>query len=108
MVTVSFVRGQVYLALLPGMENEKPYLIVSNNARNAALAMALAVRITTSDKQRVRTAIRIPDEECCIGSVLCDDIEPLYPEHIRRLVGALSPSVMLRVADGLRVALALG
>ncbi len=107
MSTISFIRGQVYFAVLPGLESEKPYLIVSNNARNGALRTALVVRITTSDKPHVRTAIRIPDGECCVGYVLCDDIEPLYPEDVHRLAGALSPSVMLKVADGLRAALAL-
>lgn len=107
MGSVSFVRAQVYFALLPGMKGEKPYLIVSNNARNSALGTALAVRITTSDKLHVRTAIPIPEGECCVGSILCDDIEPLYPEDVRHLVGAMSPSLMLMVCDGLRAALAL-
>ena len=107
-MSTAFVRGQVYFAQLPGIDGEKPYLIVSNNARNTALGTALAVRITTSGKRHVRTAIPLPDGECCVGYALCDDIEPLYPEDVRRLAGALSPPTMLRVADGLRAALALG
>ena len=107
MTPVAFVRGQVYFASLPGVDGEKPYLIVSNNARNAALGTALAARITTSSKAHVRTAVAIPAGECCVGYVLCDDIEPLYPEDVRRLVGGLSMPVMLDVGRALKVAFAL-
>ena len=55
----------------------------------------------------MRTAVPIPDGECVVGYVLCDDIETLYPEDVRRLAGGLSLRVMLDVADALKVALAL-
>jgi mRNA interferase MazF len=107
MTPVLFVRGQVCFASLRGVDGEKPYVIVSNNARNAALETTLAACITTSSKAHTRTAVAIPEGECCVGYVLCDDIEPLYPEDVRRLVGGLSLSVMLEVGSALKVALAL-
>jgi hypothetical protein len=51
--------------------------------------------------------VAIPEGECCGGFVLCDAIEPLYPEDVRRLVGGLSLPVMLDVGRALKVALAL-
>ncbi len=107
MAAPTFVRGQVYFAVMPQVDEPKPYLVVSNNARNTKLGTALVVRITTTDKRHVRTAVPIPEGECCAGYALCDDIEPMYPEDVSRYAGALSLRVMQDVGEGLRVALAL-
>lgn len=53
---------------------EKPYVIVSNNARNRALPIYLAVRITTSPKPLLPSIIELaPEDPVVAGRALCDD-----------------------------------
>jgi mRNA interferase MazF len=97
------VRGRVYLADLG--HGEKPYLIVSNNARNRQLDSSLAVRITTSPKPDMTTIVVLGANDPMAGRILCDDIIPIFRDELRRDVGALSLATMNQVAVGLRVAL---
>lgn len=100
------VRGRVYYADL-GF-GEKPWLIVSNNGRNQRLKSALAVRVTTSAKPELPSIVELgPDDRPLVGRVLCDDINYLEPDEVTGDGGAVSPKTMMRVADGLRAALAL-
>ncbi|MEX0913635.1 MAG: type II toxin-antitoxin system PemK/MazF family toxin [Demequina sp.] len=103
----TFVRGQVYWATFDQSLGRKPWLVVSNNARNRALASVLVARITTTDKPRVRSIVQLPHGECVVGSVLCDDLQHMYPDDNPELAGALSPSVMRQVDGALAVALGL-
>jgi len=102
---MSYLRGTVHFADLG--YGQKPFLIVSNNRRNAALGSALAARITTSAKPQLATVIPLGPGEPLVGCVMCDDIETLYPEDSLRHVGALSQTTMAAVSAGLKVALAL-
>jgi mRNA interferase MazF len=86
---------------------EKPFVIVSNNARNRALGTYLAVRVTTSKKPPLPSIIDLMPEDPLVGRALCDDIVVLYDEDLRRDVGALSLSTLQRIGSGLRHALAL-
>ena len=50
-VSIVPVRGRVYMADVGN--GEKPFLIVSNNARNAKLNDCLGVRLTTTKKPEI-------------------------------------------------------
>jgi mRNA interferase MazF len=99
------LRGRVYLADIG--YGAKPWLVVSNNQRNHRLGDVLVVRITTADRPHVPTAIALTAEDPLVGSVLCDDLQQLYRDELGQDCGALSRPTMLRVAAGLRAALAL-
>ncbi|MEU9617323.1 type II toxin-antitoxin system PemK/MazF family toxin, partial [Streptomyces sp. NPDC048209] len=86
----------------------KPFLVVSNNARNQKLDDCLAVRLTTTAKPELASIVKLgPADGGLVGSVLCDDIVVLYREELRESLGALSATTMVKVAAGLRAALAL-
>ncbi|NAS22123.1 type II toxin-antitoxin system PemK/MazF family toxin [Herbidospora sp. NEAU-GS84] len=101
------LRGRVYMADLGEDYGEKPYVIVSNNARNRALPSYLAVRVTTSAKPPLPSIVELTPEDPLAGRVLCDDIVILFEEDLQRDLGGLSLHTMLRVNQGLRHALAL-
>jgi mRNA interferase MazF len=99
-------RGQVYMATLG--ELRKPWLVVSNNARNSSgLGTVLAVRITTSDKPPLDSIVELGRNDPLVGRVLCDEITFVFLDELDQLVGALSPATMMRVDKGLRAALGL-
>ncbi|MFG1702779.1 type II toxin-antitoxin system PemK/MazF family toxin [Nonomuraea sp. M3C6] len=101
------LRGRVYMADLGEEYGEKPYVIVSNNARNRALPSYLGVRITTSTKPPLPSIIELTKEDPVVGRALCDDIVILFAEDLRRELGGLSLQTMMRIGQGLRHALAL-
>ena len=99
------VRGRVYWADL-GF-GRKPWLVVSNNRRNARFDDCLVVRITTTAKPPEEpTVVRLTSEDQLAGWVLCDDVTSAYRDELTE-VGALTRTTMERVSDGLRAALAL-
>ncbi|MCA1188226.1 MULTISPECIES: type II toxin-antitoxin system PemK/MazF family toxin [unclassified Saccharopolyspora] len=103
----TIVRGRIYGATI-GDRGEKFYLAVSNNSRNARLGDFLAVRLTTTRKPNYPSIVVLDDKDSdWVGSVLCDDIEPIFHEEISRDAGALHPKDMQRVDQALRVALSL-
>lgn len=97
-------RGVVYQVDLG--HGAKPWLVVSNNRRNRALDTVLALRITTTLRS-MPTRVDLADTDPLVGQVLCDDLEQVYVTELGERLGALSPSTMRRVAQGLRVALAI-
>jgi mRNA interferase MazF len=103
----TLIRGRVYAATLPHVGGEKYYLVVSNNRRNANLPQVLAVRLTTTPKQPRPSIVELGHPEPFVGRVICDDIETLWGDEVRREMGALSAGAMARVEDGLRAALGL-
>lgn len=107
MRALALVRGRVYAAKFPHVDDEKYYLVVSNNRRNRQLPQALVVRLTTSPKPALRSVVELDATEAFCGRVLCDDIEQLYPDEVTRDMGALTPAAMARVGEGLRAALDL-
>lgn len=98
-------RGRVYYADLGA--DDKPYLVVSNNRRNQQLGSALVVRITTSTKPRLDSIVELSPQDPLVGRVLCDNINVLYADEVKRDAGALTQATMMRVGAGLRAALAL-
>lgn len=104
----TFTRGQVYWATFDASVGRKPWLVVSNNARNRRLDDVLVARITSSPKPRISSIVELPHGECVAGSVLCDDIIAMYEDDAPELAGALSPGAMRRVDAALAAALGLG
>ena len=99
------LRGQVYRVELG--DGPKPWLVVSNNARNRNLDSVLAARITTGKHAVVPTVVALTSADPLVGYVLCDDLVQLYRDEFVKRVGAVSPSTVRAVADGLRIALGL-
>jgi mRNA interferase MazF len=101
----TLTRGRVYYADLGA--GDKPYLVVSNNSRNQRLSSALVVRVTTSAKPDLESIVELSPQDPLVGRVLCDNINVLYADEVKRDGGALSLPTMVRVAAGLRAALAI-
>lgn len=101
------VRGRVYAAVVPPLDTEKFFIVVSNNQRNAALPQALAVRLTTSAQPRLASIIELSVHDPFEGRALCDDIAELYEDEVRRDLGALSARTMLAIGSGLKAALGI-
>lgn len=100
------IRGRVYWADIG--YGEKPWLCVSNNSRNNQLDDFLAVRITTSSKPDLNSIVPLTAmDRPLVGNILCDDINPIGIDEVARDGGAVSPQTMMRVASGLRAALAI-
>jgi mRNA interferase MazF len=89
------------------MTEEKYYVVVSNNGRNQGLGTALVARITTSNKPELASIVRVPLGEPVSGRVLCDDIEDIWEDDVRSLLGAFSPTTMRLINAGLVAALGL-
>jgi mRNA interferase MazF len=86
----------------------KLWLVVSNNPRNRNLDDVLVVRLTTSPKPTMPSYVELTRTDApFVGRVVCDDLGPLRRSDLGRPRGALSPTTMRRVNDGLRSALAL-
>jgi mRNA interferase MazF len=100
-------RGRVYWAVLDEEVGRKPYLVVSNNRRNRNLSSVLAVRITTSHKPDIPSVVTLGPGDPLVGSVLCDEVGPLWEDELQADAGALSPGTMRAVEAGLHDALGL-
>jgi len=99
-------RGYVYWADIGS--GRKPWLVVSNNLRNASLGDVLAVRITTSaNKPRLPSIVELGSGDPIKGRVLCDDIAILYHDDLVGFAGAVTIDTLARVSAGLKSALAL-
>lgn len=103
----AFVRGQVFWATFSPDLGRKPYVVVSNNQRNRQLDSALVARITTTPKPPMRSIVAVPHGECVVGSIICDDIMPMYETDQPELAGGLSPLVMRQVDAALKAALGI-
>jgi mRNA interferase MazF len=102
------LRGRVYRGHLSHIEDDKYFLVVSNNRRNRAFKQALAVRLTTTKPRDSRPAmVELGPDEVLAGWASCDDIETLYEDEIRADMGAVTAQTMRRVEAGLRAALGL-
>jgi mRNA interferase MazF len=105
-VTWPLSRGQVVLADL-GLPEPKRFVVVSNNRRNRHLPQVLAARLTTTPKPAIPSIVALTTGDGMTGSVVCDDIVEIYADEVRRVVGALTPTTMARVNEGLAAALDL-
>lgn len=102
---MTLTRGNIYWVDLG--YGEKPFLVVSNNARNRALKTAIVARITTSVKPPLESIVKLSSHDPLVGRVLCDDLETIDEDEVLRHGGALSLHTMQLVDRGLRAALAL-
>ena len=101
------LRGRVYAARLSNLDEDKYFLVVSNNRRNNQLQQVLAVRLTTTTKPDLPSIVRLGPAEAFTGSVVCDDLVEIWQDEVTRDLGALSPTAMAAVSRGLMAALDL-
>jgi len=102
-VSVTALRGQVFRVDLG--HGPKPWLIVSNNARNRNLETALAVRITTNKHANVPTVVPLSPADPLTGYIVVDDLIQLYRDELTVPLGAVSVLTMRAVSAAIRVAL---
>ncbi|MGH3561249.1 MAG: type II toxin-antitoxin system PemK/MazF family toxin [Mycobacterium sp.] len=98
-------RGQIYRCNLG--YGPKPWLIISNNARNRHTADVLAARITTTSRP-LPTWVPLASHDPMVGSVNTDNIETLGKDELDGYLGALTPATMAHVNQALMLALGLG
>jgi mRNA interferase MazF len=102
------LRGRVYRAHLSHIEEDKYFLVVSNNRRNRAFEQVLGVRLTTTKPRDSRPAmVELGSGEVMTGWASCDDIETVYHDEVRADMGAVTAQTMRRVEAGLRAALGM-
>jgi mRNA interferase MazF len=89
-------RGRVYGADLG--HGEKPWLVVSENARNRVLDSVLAIRVTTTKLDHVASAVKlVPADHPLVGWIRTDDLEKLFVDEVGREWGAVSGATMRQV-----------
>lgn len=101
------LRGRLVWAVIDEAIGRKPYLVVSNNARNQSMQSFLAVRVTTSVKPHIASVVPLDVGEPVSGNVLCDEVMMMWEDEVVAEAGALSPRAMTQVEAGLRAALGL-
>lgn len=102
---MNVARGRIYRADIGyGL---KPFLVVSNNRRNAQLQDVLAIRLTTSVKPEMPSIVVLDPADPMGGRALCDDVVPLFKDEIKEDLGAVTRATMQRVSRGLAHALSL-
>ncbi len=97
-------RGQVFRCDIG--YGPKPWLVVSNNARNRLLAEVVAIRLTTTVRD-LPTWVKLSPADPLTGYANADCIEQLGKDELGDYLGALSRESMVRVNEALAVALAL-
>ncbi len=103
-MTVAPLRGQVFRVDLG--HGPKPWLIVSNNARNRNLETVVAVRVTTTSKHaNVPTVVALSSVDPLVGCVVVDDLVQFYRDELTLVLGALSAPTMRAVSAAIRIAL---
>lgn len=103
-----FNRGSVWHYDFEEGAAPKPAVIVSANGRNQSRwPVVHVVRVTSAPKDPRPTVISVPVGECIKGSVLCDELYPVYKDELGKQLGALTPGLMRRIDNGLRAMLGL-
>lgn len=98
------LRGQVFRVDLG--HGAKPWVIVSNNARNRNLETVLAARITTTGKHAsLPTVVALTSADPLVGFVVVDDLIQLYRDELTVALGALTATTMSAVSTAIRIAL---
>jgi len=101
-----YLRGQVIFADLG--HGAKPWLVISNNQRNASRkGDFVAIRITTTPiRHQLPTIVHLAAaDRPLVGAVLCDDPYVLGNDEVERSAGAVSPTTMRAVDTAIRTAL---
>lgn len=88
------MRGRVYAARLEHLDEDKYFVVVSNNRRNTALDSVIAARVTTTAKPAIPSIVELGPGEVLAGRVVCDDLVEIWREEVRRDLGALSPGAL--------------
>lgn len=104
------VRGRVHRVYLDTGEQDerKPFLVVSNNQRNADLGDCPAVRLRPTRREPRTTRVPLgPADPPPRGFVSCDEITHVFDDELLEDPGALSHVTMTAVGKGLKTALAL-
>lgn len=103
-------RGEVWM--MPTQDGEKPHLVVSNNRMNDAVSYPFVHVIWMgTNLARVRFAEHVTLDAAdrpLVGFVDCSTLRRATKTHLIRRFGVLSPSTMVRVEAGIRVALGFG
>lgn len=103
-----FNRGSVWQYDFEEGAAPKPAVIVSANGRNhSRWPVVHVVRATSAPKAPRPTVIEVPAGECIKGSVLCDELYPVYKDDLGKQMGALTPGLMRQIDNGLRAMLGL-
>ena len=103
-MSVTALRGQVFRVDLG--HGPKPWLIVSNNARNRNLETVLGVRVTTTSKHaNVPTVVPLSPADPLTGYIVVDDLIQLYRDELTVALGAVSAPTMRAVSAAIRIAL---
>lgn len=103
-MSVTPARGQVYRCDLG--YGAKPWLVVSNNARNRLLSDVIAIRLTTTVRE-LPTWVKLSTADPLTGYANADCIEQLGKDELGDYLGALTPATMRTINQALAVALAL-
>lgn len=103
-MSVTPARGHVYRCDLG--YGAKPWLVVSNNARNRLLSDVVAIRLTTTTRD-LPTWVKLSASDPLTGYANADCIEQLGKDELGDYLGALTPATMRHVNQALSVALAL-
>lgn len=102
-MSVTPLRNQVFRVDLG--HGAKPWLIVSNKARNRNLETVLAARITTTSRHaNVPTVVALSSADSLVGYVVADDLIQLYRDELTVALGELSAETMRAVSSALRIA----
>lgn len=101
------VRGQVVRADVHQLDEPKLYLVVSNNTRNKNFEQVLCARLTTTTRPARASIVELSHEEAFHGRVICDDVEPVWEDEVIQVLGALTPTAMRAVENGLMAALGI-
>lgn len=97
-------RGHVYRADLGyGL---KPWVVVSNNARNRHTQDILAVRATTTHRD-LPTWVELTRNDPLTGYIIADNIETLGKDELREYLGSLCPRTLTNLNTALALALGL-
>ena len=101
-------RGQIWWVDI-GLDENKRFVVVSNNVRNRTLRDVVMVRLTTADKPDIPSIVEFGAGEISEtrSFAVADDVWMIGKQWLRDRVGALTPSQMERVNEALRVALDL-
>ena len=98
--------------MMPTVDGEKPPVVVSDNRMNDAVSYPFVHVIWMgSNVTRVRFAEHVvldADDRPLVGFVDRSTLRRATKTHLIRRFGALSPGTMIRVEEGIRVALGFG
>ncbi len=102
------LRGQIYLAKHPDLDDKKYFVVASNNRRNKSLGSVLCLRVTSTDKKYIPTCVELTSNvEGLGGYIVCDDVYLFYAAELESPVTALTDATMSRVEVALKKVFAI-